>query len=160
MEKTSDGCREQSRDVAVPEVLSALAALRYPITEQRRALVSLIVSNGKRFTADDLLREVRDEGVKVGRATVFRTIELLVRLGYVGKVHDGERWAYTRCTPGHHHHLTCSTCGQVVDFTDCPASDLMGELESRTGFRIEHHRLEITGVCPTCLWKSKGKGPG
>lgn len=159
MESASQVDEEQPVDVAVPEVLRALAARRYPITDQRRALVSLVVSNPRRFTADDLLRDLRHDGIKVGRATVFRTLELLVRLGYVGKVLDGERWAYTRCSPGHHHHLTCSDCGQVVELTDCPASALLGELELRTGYRIDHHRLEVTGICPTCRWKSQSRRP-
>lgn len=132
------------------ELLTELAAQGYPITGQRRALVSYVLSRATCFTASQLLRDLRSDHIRVGRATVFRTLELMVNLGYLSRVGDGERLAYAVCAPGHHHHLVCSGCGQVLHFEGCPISDLLGELESRTGYRIEHHHLEVAGLCPSC----------
>ena len=137
-------------EATVPDVLQRLAAEGYPITDQRRALVALVLAQGKRFTADDLLAEARARRLAVGRATVFRTLDLLERLGYVGRVHDGGRGGYTACALGHHHHLVCSACGQVLHIEGCPVSGYLRELESRTGFHVASHRLEIAGVCPAC----------
>ncbi len=137
-------------EATVPAILGRLAAEGYPITDQRRATVSLIMAQERRFTADDLLATLHGQGLAVGRATVFRTLDLLVRLGYVGKVHDGGRGGYAVCEPGHHHHLVCSNCGQVLHIGGCPVSSYLRDLESRTGFQVAAHRLEIAGLCPLC----------
>ncbi len=136
-------------------VLDHLAAEGYPITDQRRLTVGLIMAQEKRFTADDLLADLRERGIAIGRATVFRTLDLLVRLGYVGRVHDGGRGGYAVCEPGHHHHLVCSSCGQVVHVDGCPVASYLRDLESSTGFQVAAHRLEIAGLCPLC----KGSAP-
>ncbi len=123
------------------------------MTSQRKALIDLVVSRPKAFTADELLREPGCAEARIGRATLFRTLDLLVQLGYLSKVTSGERKGYALCSPGHHHHLTCSGCGEVVHFSECPAASLLGELEAETGYRIERHSLEITGTCPSCQGK-------
>lgn len=138
------------RDELAHATLRRLAEEGCPITGQRRALVGLIMSRPDRFTADDLLRELRESGARVGRATVFRTLDLLERIGHVGRVPDGGHLAYTACGPGHHHHLVCSGCGQVLHLEGCPVSGLLDELQSRTGYQIEYHRLEVAGICPSC----------
>ena len=131
-------------------MLARLSAEGYPVTVQRRALLQLVLSFARRFTADDVLDELRASGVKVGRATVFRSLDLLTRLGYLGRVHDGDHLAYTVCDGGHHHHLVCSNCGQVLHFEGCPITGLLSDLESRNGYHIEHHRVEVAGICPSC----------
>jgi len=133
-------------------VLGTMTAQGYPITDQRRTLVTLIMSRTRSFTADDLLRDLKNAEATIGRATVFRTLDLLVRLGYLTRIPDGERKAYAVCDRGgdHHHHLICSTCGQVLHLEECPIAAMLSELESRTGYQIEHHRLEVAGICPAC----------
>ncbi|MDA8218339.1 MAG: Fur family transcriptional regulator [Dehalococcoidales bacterium] len=142
----------------LPAVLRRLAADGYPITQQRKAIAGLIMSQEKCFSADDLLAVARDRGLHIGRATIFRTLDLLARLGYVCKVHDGERAGYTVCGPGHHHHLVCSSCGQVVHLEGCPVSGYLRDVESSTGFAVAEHRLEIVGVCPQCRAANEAQG--
>lgn len=137
-------------EATVARILGQLAAEGYPITDQRRELVSLIMGQGRRFTADELLAELRGRGHNFGRATIFRTLDLLVRLGYVGRVRDGGRGGYAVCDPGHHHHLVCSSCGQVLHIEGCPVASYLSDLESATGFTVAHHSLEIAGLCPAC----------
>jgi len=150
MNSTNSNTNNHSASTA-PAVLRGLASRGYSITGQRRCLVEFIVSHSRHFTAEDLLNDLRDEGVKVGRATVFRTLDLLERTGYVGRVRDGERMAYTACgMEGHHHHLVCSSCGQVLHLEGCPVAGMLEEIQSRTGYRIQHHSLEVAGVCPSC----------
>lgn len=109
------------------------------------------MSRSKRFTAEELLHDLESDGVRVGRATVFRTLDLLERTGYVGRVRAGDRMAYIACDlHGHHHHLVCSSCGRVLHLEGCAVAGLLEELQSRTGFRIQHHNLEVGGICPSC----------
>jgi Fur family ferric uptake transcriptional regulator len=137
-------------DTLTNEVLARLSAEGHSLTAQRRALVGLIFARDRRFSADEILGEVQESGHAIGRATVFRTLELLTRIGYLGRVADGERPAYAVCGTGHHHHLVCSGCGQVVHVDGCPLDDLLRDLETRTGFRIRDHRVEMAGLCPDC----------
>ncbi len=136
----------------VMAVLRDLSTHGYPITEQRRTLVGFIVSRSKMFTPDDLLNGLKAEGIRVGRATVFRTLDLMERLGHLSRVPNGGHFSYATCVDDqdHHHHLVCSSCGRVFHFEDCPVSDLLAELQSRTGFQIKTHHLELAGVCPSC----------
>ena len=135
----------------IGEVLSRLSESGHALTAQRRALVNLIFDQERCFSADDLIGEVEKSDRSVGRATVFRTLDLLTRLGYLGRVDDGERTAYAVCGAGHHHHhLVCANCGQVLHFDGCPIDSLLRELESRTGFEIREHRVEMVGLCPSC----------
>jgi Fe2+ or Zn2+ uptake regulation protein len=140
----------------VLSAISALTAHGYPITDQRRLLVSAIARQTNSFTADDLIRELHGAGTRVGRATVFRTLELMTRLGILGRVGDGDRSAYAVCDHGHHYHLMCTGCGQVLHVDECPVEPLLGDLEARTGFRVDFHRLEIAGLCPTCQGQPSG----
>ncbi|MGI5836355.1 MAG: Fur family transcriptional regulator [Chloroflexota bacterium] len=150
MKNCQPNCCNTSTSIA-PTVLRGLASHGYSITGQRRSLVEYVVSCPRHFTADELLRDLQTEGVKVGRATVFRTLDILEQMGYVSRVRDGGRMAYTACTMrDHHHHLVCSQCGQVLHLEGCPVSELLEELQSRTGYRIQHHNLEVAGVCPDC----------
>lgn len=132
------------------DVLEHLAAEGYPLTDQRRTIVELVLARQKRFTADDLLVELQQRDISLGRATVFRTLDLLVQLGYVGRVREGRHLSYTVCHPGHHHHLVCSSCGRVLHIDGCPVSKYIAEIESLTGFQVAGHSLEIAGVCPSC----------
>jgi Fur family transcriptional regulator, ferric uptake regulator len=152
-----NGTAQQSNDgraqVSAIEVLRSLAARDYPITGQRRELVGLIMSRSTRFTAEELLQLLQVHGLRSSRATLFRTLELLTKLGYLGRVSDGGHLAYTVCGPDHHYHLVCSGCGEVLHLDPCPALDLVVELQARTGYRIDGHSLELSGVCPSCQRK-------
>ncbi|MHB1135090.1 MAG: Fur family transcriptional regulator [Chloroflexota bacterium] len=136
-------------DVTVEAILSHLAAEGFSLTGQRRTLVTLIMSQANLFTAEDLLVEAR-RGGGAGRATVFRTLDLLARLGYVGRVFDGDRQAYVVCAPEHHHHLVCSACGKVLHLAGCPVDDYLRQVECTTGFQIDVHNLQLSGLCPQC----------
>ena len=137
-------------ELTVAAILRHMMTEGYPITAQRRAMVSTVMAQNRRFTADDLLAELRQQGLAVGRATVFRTLDLLVHLGYVGRVQDGGHRCYTVCGLEHHHHLVCSGCGQVLHIAHCPVEAYLRQLESTTGYRVATHSLEIAGLCPSC----------
>lgn len=132
-------------------VLDQLRDLGLRITEPRRAVVEAICSRQTAFSADEVYDALRAAGSSTGRATVFRTLDLLVGLRFLGRVHrpDGSH-GYILREPGHRHHLVCSCCGAVVEFQDCNVASLAAELASRTQFRIEDHWLEFFGLCARC----------
>ena len=117
------------------------------LTAPRRRLLEVMDGLGDRFTADEVLAA----SPGVGRATVFRTLRLMQELGVVCQVVlDDGGVAYRLATGGHHHHVVCSECGAVSDFSSHDIEDLVEELGRRTGFEIDSHRLELYGRCRRC----------
>jgi len=74
-----------------------------------------------------------------------------VELGVVERLDlpSGEH-AYVECAPAHHHHVVCSRCGRTTEIDDAGLSDAVREIGRRSGYRIESHRLELFGLCPSC----------
>jgi Fe2+ or Zn2+ uptake regulation protein len=126
----------------------SLALAGYRRTEPRRAIVRAILEHDGPFTAEALADSLRTSGV--GRATVFRTIDVLADLGMLHRLHTDGCHGYTVCPRGHHHHLTCSICGRVESVAGCGLDEQLSLLARRAGFAIEDHHLELTGRCSGC----------
>lgn len=128
-------------------VIDRLEMRGHRITASRRRVLEAVLAQDAHFTVDDVLR---DTG-KVGRATVFRTMKLLLDLNVVCRVllEDGTLH-YRLSTRGHHHHLVCRGCGRVEDFTNCDVGSLVSELSKATAYEIEGHWLEVYGRCQAC----------
>ncbi len=138
--------------VALQTILTTLQQRRYRITAPRRDVAALIAGQSGHFTADDLLRASRRQRLGLGRATIFRSLELLSSLDLVERVDlpSGEH-AYVSCEPQHHHHLVCSSCGQAIGVEEGKLDAALRDLGRRTGYQIDSHRLELFGTCPACL---------
>lgn len=132
-------------------IIDRLADQGFRVTAPRRKVVQAACQRTDPFSAEDLYQELRRADSGVGRATVFRTLDLLVSLRLFDRVHrpDGSH-SYVAGSSGHRHHLICSTCGTVVEFHDCNVSDLVSDLAARTHFRVDGHWLEFYGVCQRC----------
>ena len=135
-----------------PSINDALADSGRRVTGARLALTRLIDDQEGHFTAADLLGDARRRRMRVGRATVFRTLDLLTDIGALERLDlpTGEH-AYVACEPGeHHHHIVCRVCGRTVDFEDAGLLSVVTEIGRQSGFQIESHRLELYGLCPEC----------
>src|SRR3982750_4275410 len=104
------------------------------------------------FPAEEVSREVARIGV--GRATVFRTLDLLVSIGALSRVHgieDGGRCVrYTPCAPAHHHHLVCRSCGRVEEIDLAGLDTQLARVARARGYAALGHTLEIAGICADC----------
>ena len=117
------------------------------MTASRRHVLDAVLAQPAHFTVDDVLRAAP----KVGRATVFRTIKLLLDLNVLCRILlDDGALHYRLSARGHHHHLVCVQCGRVEDFTDCDVAPLVRKLTSATEYEIEGHWLEVYGRCQAC----------
>jgi Fur family ferric uptake transcriptional regulator len=130
---------------------TALGQAGYRPTAARRAVVDLIARHDGHFTAADLVDDARRRGLRIGRATIFRTLDVLVELRAVERLDlpTGEH-AYVACEPVHHHHVVCSNCGRSSDANDAGLRAVVRDIERQTGYRIDEHRLELFGLCPAC----------
>ncbi len=143
--------RVSYRGRTAQDTLNHLRETGLRITEPRVEVVEEIHGRQGLFTGEQLYGDLRERGSGVGRATIFRTIDVLVELEILDRVHqpDGAH-GYVLRSPGHRHHLVCSACGDVVEFQGCNVGDLIDDLATRTDFRIEGHWLEIFGTCGRC----------
>jgi Fur family transcriptional regulator, ferric uptake regulator len=135
----------------VNAVQAALDDAGYRLTEARRSIADLIAARDGHFTAADLVSDARTRRLGVGRATIFRTLDVLAELHAVERLDlpTGDH-AYIACEPAHHHHVVCSTCGASRDIDDAGWRAVVRDVERRTGYRIDDHRLELFGSCPGC----------
>jgi Fe2+ or Zn2+ uptake regulation protein len=143
------GMDMDERQSTVNTMLTRLQEAGHRMTSARRAVVEAVVGRDHHFTGADVLAEVEDR--TVGRASVFRTLDLLVDLGLIGRVHPptGGR-GYVLCPQDHHHHVICSQCGLVLDLPGCPIGTETEQQARSAGFRLHGHRLEYYGVCMNC----------
>jgi Fe2+ or Zn2+ uptake regulation protein len=133
------------------EVVAAVASSGDRLTRPRAAVAAMVARRDGPFTAGELISEGR-ERERVGRATVFRTLELFERLGLLERLDlpDGSH-AYVRCRPAaHHHHVVCVECRRAVEIPDSGLQRVTADVARSTGFVLEGHRLELFGLCPTC----------
>ena len=131
-----------------PRILDQLREHGLRTTGPRRAVVEAALQQLGRFTANDIVDELRPRGV--GRATVFRTLDLLVELGVLERLHTDSHHAYTVCSEQHHHHLVCRGCNTVEEIVSPSAERLVRAIAHQAGFQIEGHLIEILGLCQRC----------
>ncbi len=136
-------------DTEATRVVQRLGQEGYRLTVPRQQVLDAVLNREVSFTAQDIVAELAPLGV--GRATVFRTLDLLTSLEVINRIHaDDRQHRYTVCDEGHHHHLVCRTCGEV---TEAAPGRLEAEVRlaaREAGFRPLGHTLEIFGICRAC----------
>jgi Fur family ferric uptake transcriptional regulator len=125
----------------------------HKLTPQRHIVLKVIASSHDHLTPEVIYEKSRLEDPGIGRVTVYRTLDLLSKLNLVCRVHtEGRCRSYMMRRPTeHHHHLICSGCGKVVDFTNCSLIDMEKNLSQESGFDIRGHLLEFYGLCRDCI---------
>jgi Fur family ferric uptake transcriptional regulator len=125
-------------------------------TRQRSALVSLLDELDGFRSAQELHALLRDRQDRVGLATVYRTLQTLVDDGQLDVLRgaDGEA-AYRRCSPSHHHHLVCRSCGRTVEVADPPVERWAARVAAEHGFADVEHQVEVFGTCGSCTATSR-----
>lgn len=120
-------------------------------TEQQRDMVRYIFSKHNHFDADQLIDEMKREGLGVSRATIYRTLTKLVDAGLLRRLNIGTRTYYEH-DYGYpqHDHLYCQNCHSMIEFQSEGLQALMREMCRQHGFQMQGHSFVIRGVCATC----------
>ncbi len=149
---TTTGAALARAAAPVPNPLvQALDRGGHRLTGPRRAVAELVAARDGHFTAADLVADARRRHPGIGRATIFRALDLFATLGLVERVDlPGGDHAYVACDPVHHHHAICTGCGRSLDVDDFGLTRVLSEIGRRSGFRVVDHRLEIFGLCAAC----------
>jgi Fur family ferric uptake transcriptional regulator len=133
----------------------------YRLTVPRQAILDVLNKTTEHLSAEDIYLKVQKVHPAIGLTTVYRTLELLVQTGTVFKFDFGDGRARYELSEspkgiGHHHHLVCSGCGRIIDYTDFIDEEV--ELLKRTekglskkyNFKITSHMLQFHGRCGKC----------
>ncbi len=122
------------------------------VTQERLALLEEIFSTSEHLDADDLLARMKTKKKKVSRATVYRTLDLLVQCGLVRKSRLGhEHYFYEKVQPGKRHdHMVCTHCGKIVEFWDPGIDERQRQICQEHGFRPSFYSIQIQGLCKAC----------
>ena len=123
-----------------------------PLTQQRLAVGEVLFFAADHLSAEDVARQLARKGEAVGTATVYRTLDLLVRSGLVREHDFGEGFKrYEPMAAGQvHEHCVCSSCGKVMEFSNDRLERMIALLAEEAEFRPHHHRLEVFGLCREC----------
>jgi Fur family ferric uptake transcriptional regulator len=138
--------------LTAPHIRTILSQHGYRLTGPRGLIVDQALRHDRPFTAEQLVSELRTHAeASIGRATVYRTLEILASVDVLSRViQPNGNAAYVVDAPGHRHHLVCSSCGTTISFTSCPVDTLVQHLTADTRFTIHDHLLEVFGTCPDC----------
>jgi len=131
----------------------------YRLTPQRLMILSAMESSHDHISAEEIYAQVAAKYPNVNISTVYRTLELLKKLGLVYEINLGEgRIRYHAEGSGHHHHLVCQSCGKVIDIDESTLSSLKNILLRDYRFQAELRHLGIFGYCENCRRKQSGGG--
>jgi Fur family ferric uptake transcriptional regulator len=133
--------------------LSALQAAGYRRGGARTAVVEALARHDCAVTALELDDEMRRRKPAVGRASVYRALEQLERLGLLQRIEVSRGVAgYERVEPGgeHHHHAICRRCGRMVPFEDASLERAIARLSERMSFEVTDHDVVLRGTCERC----------
>jgi Fur family ferric uptake transcriptional regulator len=137
----------------------ALASKGQSVTRQRLKLGEIVFATHGHFTADDLVDLARKAGVRVGRVTVYRTLNLMVDAHLVEeRAFQRGRMHYEHIVGhGHHDHMVCVSCGRIIEFESEAIEREQAVEAARHGFAVLHHNHTLFGYCRTCVRAPRGE---
>ena len=124
-----------------------------PVTSQREAVAEVVFGSDGHLSVDEIEQRLRTQGHRIGKATVYRTLDLLVRSRLVEEHDFGEgfkRYEHRLSSEPVHEHLICLECGKVQEFRSRELDVVEGRVQREFGFVPGRHRLEIYGLCRDC----------
>jgi Fur family transcriptional regulator, ferric uptake regulator len=134
------------------EALTGLASMGYRNAGARRVVIELLPREGGCLDAQAVFDRLREQGQRVGTATVYRTLDLLAEQGFAQRVDLGSEAAcYVPVLPGcRHHHLVCTSRGRVEVFASCTVDDALAEAEKQSGYTVSVRDIVLRGICRDC----------
>ena len=124
-------------------------------TPEREEILETVFSLHKHFDVDELYDILRARGKNISRATIYRTIPLLIESHLIQEtLHCTGNTKYEHVYGHEHHdHLVCIKCGNIIEFCDDRVEKLQEEICSKYKFKAVEYRLGIKGYCEKCQKK-------
>lgn len=124
-----------------------------PVTQQREAIAEVVFGSPEHLSVEEIEARLRERGERIGKATIYRTLEMLVRSGLVEEYDFGEGFKRYKHLFGQtlvREHLICTECGKVQEVESEELTQFQEQLAESHGFQASRHRLEIYGLCAEC----------
>ena len=136
----------------------------YRLTMGREAILDVLSKSERHLSAEDVYMKVHPMNPSIGLTTIYRTLNVLSNIGMVYKFDFGDGRARYELAEGprgvhHHHHLICTGCNRVVDYTDFIKEEinLLNQTEKglskKYNFKITNHLIQFYGLCERCSGK-------
>ena len=129
-----------------------------PVTRQRDLIAQTVLMSDEHLSVEAIQRALMERGERVGTATIYRTLDVLVRSGLV-RAHDfGEGFKRYEPMPqqAYHEHLICLRCGKVVEFQNERLERMIPIIADEHAFEHQRHRVEVYGLCQECRRRDLG----
>jgi len=125
---------------------------KHRITPERFEVLEAVIANNSHFDADGLYLQMKTNGSRVSRATVYNTLDKLTESGIISRYRFGERLAKYELMYGGepHHHVICRVCGKIEEFSDSRVGRLARDAAATMQYELNDAVLHIFGVCPDC----------
>jgi Fur family ferric uptake transcriptional regulator len=133
----------------------------YRATVGRDAVLDVLSQADEHLSAEDIYMKIHPIHPGIGLTSIYRTLGILVNIGMVHKFDFGHGRARYELAEhpggrGHHHHLVCTGCGRVIDYTDFIDEEVAllkkteEGLSKKYNFRIDSHLIQFYGLCDSC----------
>jgi Fur family ferric uptake transcriptional regulator len=168
LETTSNNIEENSManmyDPTLPWWKGKFRGYGHRMTAGRQAILDILAGSNKHLSAEDIYMKVHPRHPNIGLTTIYRTLDILSSMGLVYKFDFGDGRARYELSEGpkglhHHHHLVCTGCNKVIDYTDFINEELKllqeteKSLSKKYDFRITNHLIQFYGLCSNCSKK-------
>ena len=122
------------------------------LTNARKVVLDVLLQRDAHLTSAEIIEQVKEKDPTVGRASIFRSLELFTELGIIHPTnYDAQMTRYVVMEDnGHHAHLVCNLCKQVIDLGDCQLEPVLARYAAENQFEVTGHLLELYGVCQHC----------
>ena len=135
------------------KMTQALRQAGYRLTQPRLAVLQVLEENTESLSPKEVHQQGRAICASLGLVTVYRTLDLLVELGLVRRVHNEQRCHNYASAGLDRHYLICQSCHRVIEFPCEGLENLIKNVRQQTGYAITDHLLELSGLCPGCQAK-------
>jgi len=141
-----------TRRPPLPHLAERLRRAAHKVTGPRQAVLDLLRGQAHPMSAQEIFAALPKH--RCDLATVYRSMRLLERMGIVKRFDFGDGTARFELLgegdDGHHHHLVCVRCAEIVEIDECSMTQLEERIAIRNGFKAVTHKLEFFGLCPQC----------
>ncbi len=126
-------------------------------TPEREAIIEEIFSTHDHFDVDELFLRLRNKEKRISKASLYRTIPLLIESGLIREVYFEDGHLHYEPIYGHkdHSHLRCNRCGRIIEFEDDEIGIMQKRIGKKYNFAVTAHRFELIGYCPRCSQRNR-----
>ena len=122
------------------------------ITPQRIAVLEEIMKDKGHRESEDVYMAIKTRKTHVSRATVYRTLDILVQHGFARKLNlgDGRARYETKIDSPHHDHMICNNCGKIIEFINHEIEKIQEDIAKHHQFKLQQHIHQLFGICKEC----------